>query len=224
MSASVGFKWVLAILFALVTANAEAGRRGLRVDGFGDSWTTYDGQNTDPPGIGTANCPGTTSGSTAADTLILNVGFTFSGLESTAYLVDDYCQVANAGTLTSTNYFYSDETGLATLFGDNSDNAITGIRYAFLDQDRFSSPTGFQWGFYTFPGNVTLVALYGLESVTLDNTSYISGGVWSGQNGYSGEYFCFKNGVFIGTWNGDLTDTSVPCLQAAGVVFINGFE
>ena len=224
MSASVGFKLASVLVFVLIAADAEAGRRGVRVDGFGDTWATYDGLNGDPPGIGSANCPGTTSGSTAADTLIQNLGFTFSGFASTAYLVDDYCQVANAGTLTSTNYTYSDETGLATLFGGNSDNAITGIRYAFLDQDRFSSPTGFQWGFYTFPGNFTLVGLYGLESVTLDNTSYISGELWNGQDGYSGEYFCFQNGIYIGAWNGDLTDTSVPCVQAAGVVFINGFE
>jgi hypothetical protein len=205
---------ILTLVLTLIATDAGAAQRGVRVDG-GNGWTQYS--------IGTANCSTTTAGSTAADTLVHRLGFTFSGRENTAYLVSDYCQVADASTLTSANYTYFDEPDLAHLFSDNTGNAISGIRYSFLDDVLFGTPTGFQWGFYTFPGNVVVIALYGLQTVTLDSTSYITPGVWSGTNGYNGEYFCFQGGVYIGTWTA-LTDTNNACLHALGVVFVNGFE
>jgi len=205
---------ILVLVLALLAIDAWPAPRSVRVDG-GNGWNQFS--------IGTSGCPGTTSGTSAANTLVQRMGFTFSGRANTAYLFSDYCQVADASTLTLANYIYFDEQDLAHLFSDNTGNAITGIRYSFLDQDLFNSPTGFQWGFYTFPGNVVVVALYGLESVTLDNTSYITPGVWSGTNGYSGEYFCFHNNVYIGTWTA-LTDANNACLHALGVLFVNGFE
>ncbi|MEP6880444.1 MAG: hypothetical protein ABI866_00555 [Dokdonella sp.] len=221
---SFGFKLSLILALLLLATDALAARRGLRVDGFGDTWALYEGAN----GIGSANCPGTTAGSGAANTLISKLGFTFSGRASTAYLVDDYCQVANPGTLTSANYFYADEAGLSSLFGNNPGNAITGIRYAFFDRPRFdfdTPATGFQWAFYTFPSGVTVATLYGLQTVTLTNTSYISGSVWSGQNGYNGEYYCFRNNVYIGSWNGLLSDTGSACLRSISEkIFANGFD
>ena len=215
MSNSIGFKLILGLGLTLIAADACADRRSIRVDSD-TSWTQY--------AIGSANCPGTTAGATSANTLVqrLDLGFTFSGRANTAYLVNDYCQVALAGTLTTTNYFQPDERDLARLFSDDP-NAIAGIRYSLLDQADLFSATGFQWGFYTFPTGVTVVALYGLASVTLDSTSYINGGVWNGQNGYSGQYFCFQNGGYIGSWNA-LTDANNACLHALGVVFVNGFE
>lgn len=214
MSNSIGIKLVLGLGLTLIAADAAAARRTVRVDG-GNGWTQFS--------IGSAGCPGTTAGVTAANTLVQLLGLTFSGRADTAYLFNDYCQVAQVGTLTSANYIYFDEADLRRLFGTNPGNAITGIRYAFLDDNLFNSPTGFQWGFYTFPGNVVVAELYGLESVTLDNTSYISGSVWNGQNGYSGEYFCFQNNVYIGSWTA-LTDRNSACLHALGVLFVNGFE
>lgn len=225
---SFGLKLSLILVLLLLATDAFAARRGVRVDGFGDTWTLYDGGPGNPPGIGSANCPGTTAGSGAANTLVNKLGFTFSGRESTAYLVDDYCQVANPGTLTSTGYTYPDEAGLASLFGTNPGNAITGIRYSFLDRPRFdfdTPATGFQWAFYTFPSGVTVAVLYGLQTVTLTNTSYISGSVWSGQNGYNGEYYCFRNNVYIGSWNGLLSDTGSACLRSISEkIFANGFD
>jgi hypothetical protein len=204
---------ILILVLALLAIDAWAAPRSVRVDS-GSDWTQFS--------IGTAGCPGTTAGSTAANTLVQRLGFTFSGRANTAYLVEDYCQVALAGTLTTTNYFQPDERDLARLFG-NDPNAIAGIRFSLLDQLNPSSATGFQWGFYTFPTGVTVVGLYGFESLALDNTSYISGAVWNGQTGYSGQYFCFQNGAYIGTWNA-LTDRNNACLHALGVLFINGFE
>lgn len=213
MSNSIRFKLILGLGLTLIATDAVAGQRGVRVDSS-SNWTLF--------AIGSAGCPGTTAGGAAANTLVQRLGFTFSGRANTAYLVKDYCEVALPGTLTTANYFQPDERDLARLFGDNP-NAIAGIRYSLLDNVDLFSATGFQWGFYTFPTGVTVVGLYGLVGVTLDNTSSISSSVWNGQNGYSGQYFCFQNGGYIGSWIA-LTDRNSTCLHALGVLFVNGFE
>lgn len=208
------------LLFAAIVGiafDAHAARRSPRIDGFADTWTLQ-------LAMGTPDCPGTTAGATAADTLIQRLGFTFSGRENAAHTAFTYCQTANPGTLTQANYTYGDETALATLFGSDP-NAVTGIRYAFFDDDPFGgTPTGFQWAFYTFPNGVTVATLYGFETEALDATSYISGpaAVWSGTDGYDGEYFCFRQNQYIGEWNGELTDTTSPCLQALQAPVANG--
>jgi len=227
MSTSTTCKFAAGLLFALLSCHAWAERRAIRVDGFGDTWTTFDGAPGNGAGIGSANCPGTIAGSASSNTLIHLLGLVFSGRQSTAYLVDDYCQVANPGTLTSQNYFYADEPGLARLFGDNPGNLITGIRYQMFDQPRFNfpAPTGFQWAFYSFPTGTTIVGLYGLESVTLTTSTFISSSIFNGQNGYAGEYFCFSGNTFIGTWDGNASNYASVCVNAAlGRVFGNGFE
>jgi len=231
MATSTVFKIAVSTVLAALSCSAWADRRAIRVDGFGDTWTTFDGKNGDPPGIGSANCPGTTAGASSGNTLIQLIGAVFSGRQSTAYLVDDYCQVALPGTLTSQNYFYADEPGLARLFGDNPGNQITAIRYAMFDQDRFNfttPPTGFQWGFYSFPSGTTIVGLYGLQSVTLTINTYIIVGatnIFNGANGYNGEYFCFDGTTYIGTWDGNASDYTSVCTKAAlGRIFGDGFE
>jgi hypothetical protein len=203
------FRYLLFAALAGVALDAHAARRAVRIDGFADTWTV---QLT----MGSPDCPGTTAGATATDTLIQLLGFTFSGRENAAHTAFAYCQTANPGTLTQANYTYGDESDLATLFG-NDPNAVSGIRYGFFDDDPFGgTPTGFQWAFYTFPNGVTVATLYGFETQILDATSYINGpaAVWSGTDGYDGEYFCFRPNQYIGAWNGLLTDTTSPCLQA----------
>ncbi len=204
------FRYLLFVVLASAAIDASAARRGTRIDGFADTWTVQ-------LAMGTPDCPGTTAGATAADTLIQRLGFTFSGRENAVHTTLTYCQTANPGTLTQAGYTYPDETELASLFG-NDPNAVTGIRYALLDDDPFSggTPTGFQWAFYTFPNGVTVATLYGFETQVLDATSYINGpvAVWSGASGYNGEYFCFRPNQYIGAWNGLLSDTTSPCLQA----------
>ena len=231
MSTSTATTIILCFALALCASDANAARRAIRVDGFGDTWTTFDGKNGDPPGIGSANCPGTAAGASSGNTLIQLIGAVFSGRQNTAYLVDDYCQVAKSGTLTSQNYFYADEPGLARLFADNPGDQITAIRYEMFDQDRFNfttPPTGFQWGFYSFPSGTTIVGLYGLQSVTLTINTYIIIGatnIFDGANGYNGEYFCFDGTTYIGTWDGDASDYTSVCTKAAlGRIFGAGFE
>lgn len=211
------FRHVLFVALASAAIDSHAARRAVRIDGFADTWTVQ-------LAMGSADCPGTTAGATAADTLIQRLGFTFSGRENAAHTAFAYCQTANPGTLTQANYTYGDEADLATLFGSDP-NAISGIRYSFFDDDPFGgTPTGFQWAFYTFPNGVTVTALYGFETQALDATSYINGpaSVWSGTDGYDGEYFCFRPNQYIGTWNGLLSDTSSPCLQALQAPAANG--
>ena len=211
------FRYLLFAALASVALDAHALRRAVRIDGFADTWTVQ-------LAMGSPDCPGTTAGATAADTLIQRLGFTFSGRENAAHTAFAYCQTANPGTLTQANYTYGDETDLAALFGSDP-NAIAGIRYAFFDDDPFGgTPTGFQWAFYTFPNGVTVATLYGFETQTLDATSYINGPatVWSGTDGYDGEYFCFRPNQYIGEWNGQLTDTASPCLQALQAPVANG--
>ena len=219
MSASVGFRICLVLMLGLAATDAWAGKRGVRVDSS-SNWNLG--------AIGTSDCPGTVANSI----LVTSMGYTFSGRASTPtedYKTNDYCEVAVAGTLNSSTYFHFDETALATLFGDGV--GITGIRYSFLDNDDPFSATGFQWAFYTFPSGATLVALYGLDGsvngIVPDATSYISSSVWDGTGGnYDGQYFCFQNNGYIGTWDGiDAAEPNSACLNAArGIIFANGFE
>ncbi|MEO8673481.1 MAG: hypothetical protein ABI411_19365 [Tahibacter sp.] len=220
MPTPVWLRVTIALCLLALTGVASADRRGVRVDGFGDTWTEFT--------IGSANCPG----SIAGNPVFQRFGYSISGRNQLAYLSDTYCQVAQPGTLTNANFNYTDEPGLRSLFGTNPNNAIKGIRYAFLDRNRFdftTPPTGFQWAIYSFPSGIQIAGLYGLIGITLTNTSFISLGpthVWDGQvNGFNGEYFCFRNNVYLGTWNGTLVDPGSACLSALiEGLFANGFQ
>lgn len=206
---------LLLLLVGIDVAYSGGGRRSIRIDGFG-SWDEF--------AIGSSSCAGTTVGST----LVQWQGWTFSGREAAAHLTDTYCQIPTPGTFNQTEYFYADETALAGFLGENADDAITGLRYAFLDQPRFDfTATGFQWMFVFFPSGLTVVGLYGFEAEPLDHRSYIAFGptrVWDGGlDGYDGEYFCFQDADYIGTWNGTLDDGSA-CLAALQRLFGDGFE
>ena len=202
------------VLCALLAMDAFAARRGVRID-FGSEWQTSES-------IGSAGCPGTTGGST----LVTRDGFTFSGRDNNIHLTDAYCQRSTPDEWGASSFFGL-EPGLAALVGPNDDNAVQAIRYSFLDADRFDGPTGFQWIFYEFPNGVTLVGLYGLVDAVLDNTSYIDAGssfLWRGSDGYDGEYFCFHDGDFVGTWNGDPAVDPDACLAPLQEIFGDGFE
>jgi hypothetical protein len=216
------FRYLLFAALALFAADCWAPPRGIRVD---------DASNWNLGNIGNASqCPGTSAGSTQ----INRFGYTFQGRGGSGYLANDYCEVAVVisgvnQALNQDTYFHFDELGLRHLFGSGA--GVTGVRYSLLDDSDPFSSTGFQWGFYTFPGGTTLVGLYGLDGsvggIGTDATSYIKQGattVWSGTNGYDGQYFCFRNNAYIGTWNGSLSAGSSACLSALGVIFISGFD
>jgi len=217
MRACSGFRFALLSAGLLLACAASAEKRSIRVDNSAN-WTTNS--------IGSGACTGTA----AASTLINTLTYTFSGRANTGtenYGTNDYCEVALTGTLNRNDYFHDDETGLRELFGKGV--GVTGIRYDFLDNSAIFSADGFQWAFYTFPSGVTLVTLYGLDgsinNIVPDATSYIKKGtttVWSGSNGYNGEYFCFQSNNYVGSWDG--VSGNNACLNALGVVFYAGFE
>jgi hypothetical protein len=221
MSASCGLRIVALLSLLLLGAEAGAVGRVIRVDNS-SNWVTSNAIGSGTP------CTGTTTGAI----VITNFGYTFLGRGNTAsenYGTFDYCEVAVAGTLNKNDYSHSDENGLRALFG--SGTGISAIRYDFLDNAALSSADGFQWGFYTFPSGVTFVALYGLDGsvngIVPDSSSFINKGatyVWHGSNGYNGEYYCFKNNAYVGSWDGNASDVGNACLNAAGVLFINDFE
>lgn len=212
-------RWIMpalpALLLGMAATDADASRRALRID-FGGEWTTVED-------LDSAQC----AGASEADTLVALGEFVFSGREDAAYLVDAYCQVSVDDVFSGSSFF--DEPGLQFLIGDNADNAVTAIRYAYLDGDRFDDPApeGFQWGFYLFPDDLVVVGLYGLVDVPLTASSYITQAAtlrWSGVQGYDGEYFCVQAGAWLGTWSGTLDDAGSACLLALQRVFGNGFE
>lgn len=221
MTVSFASKLVFSLASALVAANALGAPRSIRVDNA-SNWTRSTVIGAGGP------CTGTTAGSI----LIGNFGYTFSGRANTGtenYATNDYCEVSVAGTLSKDGYSHFDENGLRTVFGAGT--GINGIRYSFLDNADPFSADGFQWGFYTFPSGVTLVALYGLDGtvngIVPDATSYIKKGttfVWSGSNGYNGEYYCFQNNAYVGSWDGNASTAGNACLNAIGVIFIGDFE
>jgi len=219
---SSGFRIVLFFALVLLATDGWAAGRAIRVDNP-SNWNTSS--------IGSAACTGTTSGST----LITSFSYTFSGRATTAtenYGTNAYCEVALSGTLNRFDYFHDDENGLRALLAGGV--GVTAMRYDFLDNNAVFSADGFQWGFFTFPvapHPVTLVTLYGLDGsingIVPDGTSYIKNAnrtIWSGSNGYNGQYYCFQNNAFVGLWNGTSLDANNVCLRALGVVFIDGFD
>jgi hypothetical protein len=215
--AQIGWKLLAALALCALAADAFAARRGIRVDGFGDSWTLAEE-------FGTANCPG----ASGASLTMTRIGITFIGHHNTLYLTDTYCQNTRPGSF-SGDAMPLDEAGLAALIGDNDDDNVTAARYTYIDRALFSGDeVGFQWGFYHFAHNgVTIATLYGLDGITLTNTTSIRKGgtiLWqAGSDGYDGEYFCFLNGNYLGEWSGVLGDGSA-CLVPFQSLFRNGFE
>lgn len=228
----------LSLILILVSLDANAGRRSLRID-FAN-WL-------DAEPLGSAACPGSNPHSESVSWR----GFLFSGGFAGNFLVDTYCQAANdydpisdpdPSEYLSADSIPGDEAGLAEKVGNNNDpdplQRVTALRYTFLDADRFPDlpgdpePRGFQWAFYFFPGDVTLVALYGdLEPGTLGFEPLIEAGtttLWDGiAFGSDGEYFCFEGTRFRGIWDGEPAGTAPldGCiLDLPEEIFIDGFE
>ena len=224
--------FLLSVLLTLLLlpASADASRRAVRVDGFGN-WSL----GAPPPADGadfvlpSPLCPGWQAGST----LVQWSGYVFSGRDHPDHLTDTYCQVPVPDSLTEASFFYPDETALASLIGSNPGNRVTAVRYSYLDRDAFDfdqPATGFQWVFYRFAAGdheTMIVGLYGLADVVLGHSSYLAFGslrLWdAGSDGYDGQYFCFANGDYLGEWDGVLAAAS-PCVSSAQRVFRGAFE
>ena len=227
--------FTLIVCTLLAPLDAEAGRRGLRVD-FG-AWS-------DALPFSDFRCEGGFENNLD----VIWRGNQFSGTANSEFTTDTYCQVPNefsepdqTGTFDYLNQeiFGPDEAGLAAKIGSNDSDdlskRVTAIRYTFLDEDRFSEdplPSGYQWAFYFFPGEITLVTIYG--EIPIGNGGFEPtifnrhGTLWdSATEGYDGEYFCFEGSLYIGTWDGILHepgDQSRCELLLGELIFDGGFE
>jgi len=198
------------ILSIVLSTNAEAARRSLRVD-IG-AWS-------EDYVIGSENCPATAE----LESDVSWEGFRFAGdplrEDRFFYLVDSYCQTSlrYQPGMTDSEYlnaaiFFGDEAGLAAKVGTNTGNNVRAIRYAFLDADRSEGGDGYQYAFYFFGNDVTLVTVYG-NWVSSSYVEVLMSGRdqlhWNGP--YDGEYFCFGSGKagiqFFGVWDGSPAGT-----------------
>lgn len=210
---------IAALVLIAAVADAHAVRRTLRID-FGD-W-----------GDAGVDCPGT--GIVRNGVLVEWASFVFTAVDDPLYQTDTYCQVTDPDFFSEASFFYGDEQGMAQLVGPNLDGAVTGVRHSLLRTDRFADPAvGFQWAFYFFPGDIVIVALYGLidengdpipptgDMITEGSLVY-----WNAdEEGFDGEYFCFREGFYTGFWDGEPvgSDPNDACPDP-DVIFRNGFE
>ena len=214
----VAWRLCVAVLVAGVAfwpSDAFAQRRGVRVDL--NAWTPASAIPVDTgvpqppasacPGAGVSRLPGTTlrygwvnwNG---------NYYFQTALLDGLGGFVCQRGKPYQAG-LGPGDYFNQvslvpDERGLASMVGPNTNNAVTAIRYSFVDSFPDVS-FGRQWTFYFFPGGLVVVGLYGVpddfsyspyESI-LDLQSFYS--VFNAERDYFyGQYFCFQGGSYIG--------------------------
>jgi Tol biopolymer transport system component len=199
MKRSFGFIALAAMLF-LAAGPADAALRSVRVD-FGGEWQD-------------ATCTG------ASGTRIEWRGFEFQILAPATPVAGMYCQAGTPGDFGGLA-LHPEETEVSALIGPNHDNAAKALRYTYL----FDNPSPFvavhraQWAFYTFDDDFALVALHGPETnLTFDPltaATRISRGavLWQGSGAYSGEYFCFDGGVYLGIWNGSFAAPLSQCAQ-----------
>ena len=207
MQWSMGLRLCAVVVLAAFAADAWAARKSVRVDG-GAGWNDFV--------IGSADCPGTTAGLAAADTLVRRFGHVFSGHEHVEHLQGTYCEVAfnDVGNAFDPRVDDAAYTG----FGVAVANIIS---YSFLDGPDVFNANSFQWEFIELANGTTLVHLRGDE--VLDADAYIereAGAVqvWSGAgNTYDGEYFCFRNNAHVGTWDGVGGFANSPCAQTVSV-------
>lgn len=220
---------VLLGLGLLVASPSEAARRSLRVDIGGWEERIDFGQ----PG-----CPGTvavTPQNEDQTPAVLWEGHVFMGgryepidFKDPPDPYESDCEPTVPGQFAGFT-FPPDESGLGSLVGDNADDAVSAIRYTVY-RGYFTS--AFQWIFYFFPRGITVVGFYGIDpELPLDGRTFIqgpSGTVFSAEgDSFAGDYFCFQDGVYLGTWGGDLADAGSECLARLAfrqVVFESGFE
>jgi len=209
--------WVLFVsMLLLPVPDAEAGRRGLRVD-FG-AWSQ--GIPFEPHvGPDTGQCAGAGVSASFAVPPFWQQGYVNRGIlfQTTAFdgldMDEFYCQhsqpytpFADPSQYLNETSFPEDERDLAYMIGPNTDNAVSGIRYAFMGTNS-QGLYGRQWVFYFFPDDLMVVSLHGVpegsmtypyESI-MDFSEPVDWLIWdSERDGFTGQYFCFQDGEYIG--------------------------
>jgi hypothetical protein len=138
-----------ALLTLLLASQVDAARSGLRIDS--GAWS-------DDLVIGSSDCPGSTpSGGVSWN------GIRFHGGPDDIFIVDEYCQTVatfeeglDEFEYLNSAIFNSDEAELARKIGANiTPDFITGIRYTFVDGDRFD----FHAEYFCFDGS-TFIGLW----------------------------------------------------------------
>lgn len=226
-------------IFLLLTAasDAMAGRRGLRID-LG-SWSEEFPINEVPD-----ECPGAVAWTSLENPVYWGeVQWNFNQFVTSAFaqLNTFYCQYSkpyqpglDTFEYLNSAIFQEEEPGLAQKIGSNTDNAITAVRYSFLGNYPEIPVYGRQWAFYFFPGDFTIVALYGVTQLpTYEWIWEFYDGNWvlrAQYEGFEGEYFCFDGHQFAGRWDGEPVDEPGPvspergCVLPPELMFHNGFE
>jgi hypothetical protein len=197
---AIVFAWFL----LLGAADVQAQRRAIRVD-LGEQWR-------DAP-FASKTC----AGADLDRTVVMWGEHVFVGLDDPSLLEGAYCSVSR-GSRFSGSMMPADEADLAALIGPNRDGAVTARRFTFLnDPERYAATHGFQWMLVSFPGDFTIVGLYGLQRVKLDETTFVSERtkvLWdSAGDRFDGEYFCFQGQKFVGTWNPTRPNKPSPCAK-----------
>lgn len=219
----------------LATDDAQAGRRSIRVD-----VTAWDTAIAIVPyeGAATEACPGSGVSASLVVEPLYQQGFVQwnsimfqMALTNGLVLTDFYCQHSRAyepsadpAEYLNETVFAADEQGLASMVGANTDDAVSAIRYSFLQSD-INGEFNRQWAFYFFPDDLTVVALYGVkpgETVYPFELIYDLippyPAIWSStEDGFSGQYFCFEGRDYIG-------DCVPPEPPVPEEVFDDGFE
>lgn len=226
------------MFFLLAVSNdAIAGRIGLRFDQ--GAWSEEFPMNAVPD-----DCPGAIAWSSSENPVYWGeVQWNFNQFVTSAFsqLNRNYCQYSKPYQqgLDTSEYlnaaiFQEAEPGLAQKIGSNTDNVITAIRYSFVGDYPEIPIYGRQWAFYFFPGDFTIVALYGVTQLpTFEWIWEFHEGnwVWRAQyEGFEGEYFCFDGHTFVGRWDGEPVNEPGPvspeqgCLLTSEPIFSDGFE
>ena len=215
----VGLLMVLVLSLLFLPNTAEA-RRALRIEFAGD-W----GDQLTLPGT---ECPGTSSQNVSIfnpvkESMGLNldtVSFEVSGAYTTSsgatsrieqdYLQNAYCQ--DGPFLEAFSFPDDEDPALRNLVGDNDTQDVKGLRYTFTPSDSLfdEGVLGFQWVFYTFPNDITLVRFRGLngdgESISQTTVQVKQSGAvlfedFSLFTPYNGEFLCFENQTYLGLWD-----------------------
>jgi hypothetical protein len=214
----------IALVTVFLSSDVFAGRRSIRIDigaWYSPESIGYDlGGETCPDAMyiawynsilgktyyqGDVRWPGGHVRPDGYNTQVQFVTSAFEGLNSfTCQSSRPYTPGAFPETYLNASILPADEAWLGKLIGDNHDNAAHATRYSFMGQ----GPGGYygrQWVFYWFSNGRTVVALYGTQEGQATYEwiwDYSWEGIWlwrADENpGWSGDYFCFQDGVFEG--------------------------
>lgn len=228
---------VLLIAGIFAIDDAQAGRRGVRVD-IG-AWNAPEEISL---GGGSGSCP---EAGWDASVPVVGPGPTifwgwvdwqemefrtsgFEGLDTfTCQTSKPYTQGADPQEYLNEAVFPPDEASLGAYIGANTDNAVNAIRYSFTGE--FAGQIyGRQWTFYFFSSGEVVVSLHGVqpEQATFEwiydhaNQQY----VWRAEDNpyWNGEYFCFyDNGAGSYLFSGTCEPAPPPPPEE---IFISGFE